>query len=167
MQKFTSICFAIGFGLIGFPIVFLTTFPLNMNVFGFWIGMIVAEMFTNTVLFILLYRVKWSVCSEEAINRFAKDLTEPNAQVLSKTNNDDECQELLSDSEPSVQINRSTNSIDFDHLQANSTPILCSIPISIEIENNQTSNGRSSDYGMLELHLYSHHIRSMYSNLIY
>lgn len=122
MQKFTTICFAIGFGLIGFPIVFLTTFRLNMNVFGFWIGMIAAEMFTTTVLFILLYRVKWSVCSEEAINRIAKDSTEPNVQGLSKTNSDDECQELLSDSEPSVQINQSTNSTDFDHLQANSTP---------------------------------------------
>lgn len=108
MQKWTSIISGVLFVIVLFPVALITTFVLHLDVFGFWIGIITTEIFTNTLLFVLLYRVNWSACSEEVSKRVEKEAVERFSFESSTDNNiDDEYTQLWSPNEYRPMANQS------------------------------------------------------------
>lgn len=96
MQKWTSVISGALFVVVGLPVAYITTFIFHMDIFGFWIGVIVAEMFTIVLLFVLLHRFDWSTYSQETFDRMAKESLEHFTLIASNKNNNDESELLLS-----------------------------------------------------------------------
>ena len=48
-----------GFYIFGLPVSALLMFYVRIDIFGFWIGIIVAETVTNALLFVLIQRFNW------------------------------------------------------------------------------------------------------------
>jgi hypothetical protein len=69
MQRYAALFLFIGFYLIGLPSAYLFMYVIHMNIFGFWVGMILAEALTNTLLFILIWNFDWNALSEQVQNR--------------------------------------------------------------------------------------------------
>lgn len=58
-----------GFYLFGIPLAAVLMFFVRLDVFGFWLGIIVAETITNALLFILVQRFDWERHSKAALVR--------------------------------------------------------------------------------------------------
>jgi hypothetical protein len=65
MQRYSAIFSFIGFYLIGLPLSYVFMYVIHMNIFGFWVGMILAETVTNILLFTLIWRFDWNDFSKK------------------------------------------------------------------------------------------------------
>lgn len=97
MQKYACIILSIGFLLIQLPSSYIFMFILNLDIYGFWLAMILSEMLTDILLFILIWRFDWNTVSEKALDniRFSESSEDlkTNPSPLKNTN---EHMELLS-----------------------------------------------------------------------
>ncbi|CAF1603487.1 unnamed protein product [Adineta ricciae] len=75
MQKFSVIILFVGFYLFGLPLAYVFTYVIHMNIYGFWLGIIIAEIIMNTALFILVWFFNWETFSQTAMKRFQRDDT--------------------------------------------------------------------------------------------
>ena len=60
-----------GFYAFGIPVAILLMFYFRIDIYGFWLGIIVAETITNILLFILIQRFDWNRHAEKALRRIA------------------------------------------------------------------------------------------------
>jgi len=58
-----------GFYVFGIPVAALLMFYVRLDIFGFWIGIIIAETVTNTLLFVLIQRFNWEHHARSALKR--------------------------------------------------------------------------------------------------
>jgi len=86
-QKRGAFVALIGFYLFGIPTAFILMFICRFDIFGFWIGIIVAETVTNTFLFILVQRFHWESHSNKALKRILLNST--NIQTENPVSSDD------------------------------------------------------------------------------
>lgn len=73
-----------GFYIFGIPVAALLMFYVRIDIFGFWIGIIVAETITNALLFTLIQRFNWEKQAKAASIRIqfnSKDATTTIATV--------------------------------------------------------------------------------------
>ena len=75
MQKFSVIILFVGFYVFGLPLAYVFTYVIHMNIYGFWLGIIIAELIMNTALFILVWCFDWETFSQTAMKRFQRDGT--------------------------------------------------------------------------------------------
>ncbi|CAF0885948.1 unnamed protein product [Rotaria sordida] len=68
-QKCGAIIAFIGFYAFGIPLAGLLMFVVRMDIYGFWIGIIVAETVTNTFLFLFIQRFNWERHTKAALIR--------------------------------------------------------------------------------------------------
>ncbi len=96
MQGVACIILSVGFYFIGLPLSYVLMFTFQLDIFGFWYGMIVAETLTNSFLFVLIWCFDWSSFSEKAMEHisFAVPLKNSRTDSLS-SNKIDEPIELL------------------------------------------------------------------------
>ena len=82
MQRYACIILFISFLFIQLPLSYIFTFIVNMDIYGFWLAMILSEMLTDILLFVLIWRFDWNTFSEKALNniRFT-ELEELNAHM--------------------------------------------------------------------------------------
>ena len=87
-QKQSAMIAFIGFYLFGIPIAVLLMFFIRIDIYGFWIGIIVAETITNLLLFTCIQRFNWERHTKEALIRISfnpKDAA-TNMSVISTNN---------------------------------------------------------------------------------
>ena len=73
-----------GFYIFGLPVAAVLMFYVRIDIFGFWIGIIVAETVTNALLFTLIQRFNWERQAKAAAIRIqfnSKDATATIATV--------------------------------------------------------------------------------------
>ena len=58
-----------GFYVFGIPSAALLMFYVRIDIFGFWIGIIIAETVTNALLFVLIQRFNWEHHARSALKR--------------------------------------------------------------------------------------------------
>jgi hypothetical protein len=68
-QKRGAMIAFFGFYLFGIPLAAVLMFFVRLDIFGFWLGIIVAETITNTLLFILVQRFNWERHAKAALLR--------------------------------------------------------------------------------------------------
>jgi hypothetical protein len=92
MQKYTAIFSFIGFYLLALPLAYIFMYIIHMDIYGFWLGIIIAEVTTNTMLFVLVWRFDWDACSKAATDRIQLDtsLTSSQDNLSLDTRKDDE-----------------------------------------------------------------------------
>jgi hypothetical protein len=66
MQRYAAVILFIGFYFIGLPSSYLFMFVIHLDIYGFWLGVISAEILINIALLTLIWRFDWYKCSEEA-----------------------------------------------------------------------------------------------------
>lgn len=69
MQKYAAVIWIVGFDFIGLPLAYVFMFVANMNIYGFWLAMIIAEILTNVSQFIILWRFNFLAYAEEVRER--------------------------------------------------------------------------------------------------
>jgi hypothetical protein len=137
MQRYAAVILFIGFYFIGLPFSYLFMFVIHLDIYGFWLGMISAELLINIALFTLIWRFDWNRFSEEAQDHIR--LTVPSIHAIansSESNNTNEHMKLLpytSDRKDDEQINGHGT-----------------VPIQSDIEEAD-SNERGSDESLLQL----------------
>lgn len=95
-QKRGAVISLCGFYVFGMPIAALLMFYVRIDIFGFWIGIIVAETVTNALLFTLIQRFDWERQAKAASVRIqfnAKDATASIATVTDLNEKENEIKE--------------------------------------------------------------------------
>jgi hypothetical protein len=137
MQIYAAVILFIGFYFIGLPSSYLLLFVPHLNIYGFWLGMILAELLINIALFTLIWRFDWNRFSEEAQDhiRLTVPSIHPTTDSLASNNTDEHMKLLLykSDRKNDEQINGHGT-----------------VPIQSDIEEAD-SNERGSDESLFKL----------------
>lgn len=68
-QKRGAMISITGFYVFGIPAAAVLMFIVKVDIYGFWIGVIIAETITNTLLLILINRFNWEKHSNAALIR--------------------------------------------------------------------------------------------------
>jgi hypothetical protein len=79
MQRYAAIFLFIGFYIIGLPSAYIFMYIFDMDIFGFWTGMILAETLIDILLFILIWDFNFNTFSKNAEENIR--LTDPSISV--------------------------------------------------------------------------------------
>ncbi|CAF1175768.1 unnamed protein product [Rotaria sordida] len=74
-QKYAAIVSFIGFYIIGLPMAYIFMFIIHMDIYGYWIGMIVASSVISGILFVFIWRLNWNAMAQITIDRIHFDKT--------------------------------------------------------------------------------------------
>jgi MATE family multidrug resistance protein len=90
----------IGFYVFGIPLAAILMFFVKTDIYGFWIGIIVAETITNTFLLILISRFNWEKHSNAAVIRIDFNPSKKQQELcstdaISMPNNDESLFQLI------------------------------------------------------------------------
>jgi hypothetical protein len=109
MQKYAAVILFVAFYFIGLPFSYLLMFVLHLDIYGFWLGMILGGMLINILLFYLIWRFDWHRFSDEAQDHIRPTVPSIHPRTGSlASNNTDEHMKLLpytSDRKSDEQIN--------------------------------------------------------------
>ncbi|CAF3525731.1 unnamed protein product [Rotaria socialis] len=88
-QKRSAMISFLGFYVFGIPFAAFLMFSVRIDIYGFWIGVIIAETVTNIFLFLLIYRFNWESHAKAALVRIQFNTN--NISIV--TTVDGECQD--------------------------------------------------------------------------
>ncbi|CAF4334985.1 unnamed protein product, partial [Rotaria sp. Silwood2] len=74
-QKYAAIVSFVGLYIIGLPMAYIFMFIIHMDIYGYWIGMIVASSAIAGILFVFIWRLDWNAMAQIAIDRIHFDKT--------------------------------------------------------------------------------------------
>nr|AFK34154.1 unknown [Lotus japonicus] len=66
MQRYGLVLMFIGYYIIGLPLAFIFTFVVKLNVYGFWVGLIIATVLINVAAFFMVRSFNWIAIAKEA-----------------------------------------------------------------------------------------------------
>jgi hypothetical protein len=77
--------------VVGLPLAYILTFIAHMDIYGFWIGMISAEIVTNSVLFVALWRFDWysytKVVQDRTVDNSLENLSLNSSSLFASASN--------------------------------------------------------------------------------
>ncbi|XP_062408850.1 multidrug and toxin extrusion protein 1-like isoform X2 [Sardina pilchardus] len=89
-QRIAAIAFPIGYYLIGLPLLIALIFAAQLEVIGFWLGLLIASVLLAVFFVIVIFKLDWKKMTKEAVERAGKavnvdsmtSLSEPEPDLL-------------------------------------------------------------------------------------